>query len=124
MIVHFQRRIVKTLMEAIHVNATKDIRKTATNVKVIYFVSICQSTYRYHFKSFFYQLRNYELFISDINECEANIAGCSQICENADGGYSCGCYFGFTLDDDRSHCIQGLNFHTYLHILQPQMVLL
>lgn len=101
------------LMEAIHVNATKDIRKTATHVKVIYFVSIRHSTYRYHFKSLL-QLRNYELFISDINECEANIAGCSQICENADGGYSCGCYFGFTLGDDRSHCNKGLCVHICL----------
>lgn len=78
-----------------------------------------------------YHLQNYELFISDINECKTEIAGCNQICVNADGGYSCGCYRGFTLDDDRSHCNKGLCvdicvscniecFYSYTYILLKQ----
>ncbi|XP_055997526.1 fibrillin-2-like isoform X2 [Ostrea edulis] len=40
----------------------------------------------------------------DIDECKTPIHGCSQKCENADGGYSCLCFFGFTLKDDRKTC--------------------
>ncbi|XP_048727085.2 uncharacterized protein LOC125645542 [Ostrea edulis] len=40
----------------------------------------------------------------DIDECKTPIHGCSQKCENADGGYSCLCFFGFTLQDDRKTC--------------------
>ncbi|XP_048727704.2 mucin-4-like isoform X2 [Ostrea edulis] len=40
----------------------------------------------------------------DIDECGANIDGCSQICSNVNGSYDCDCHFGFSLNDDRKTC--------------------
>ena len=33
----------------------------------------------------------------DINECSMNNGGCSQLCINANGNYSCSCYSGYEL---------------------------
>ena len=121
-------------MEVTHANATRDMRKKATNAKVTYFVSIRHLTFRCYFfpRHKIKLIINYKImFISDINECKTEIAGCNQICINADGGYSCGCYRGFTLDDDRSHCNKGLCvdicvscniecFYSYTYILLKQ----
>lgn len=43
----------------------------------------------------------------DINECTSGVAGCSQGCDNKDGGFNCECEFGYTLDDDRKTCVVG-----------------
>lgn len=40
----------------------------------------------------------------DVNECEYDYHGCSQLCKNANGTYSCGCYAGFALMADTKTC--------------------
>ena len=34
----------------------------------------------------------------DINECNTNNGGCSQVCNNQDGSFTCSCNSGFTLE--------------------------
>ena len=41
---------------------------------------------------------------SDIDECEAADAVCSQICINILGSYKCGCEEGYILSPDNSTC--------------------
>ena len=40
----------------------------------------------------------------DINECEEGQHGCSHICENTLGSYSCLCFSGFRLSEDHLFC--------------------
>ena len=41
---------------------------------------------------------------SDINECSSGTHNCSQVCVNNDGGFSCSCYEGYRLGNDRISC--------------------
>lgn len=41
---------------------------------------------------------------SDINECALMTNPCQMICNNTEGGYSCSCGPGFTLNRDNSTC--------------------
>lgn len=43
-------------------------------------------------------------FISDINECVNNNAGCDHECANELGSYRCSCKTGYTLAPDRHTC--------------------
>lgn len=45
--------------------------------------------------------------MADFDECAAGSDGCSQTCTNVDGGFNCGCEFGFSLGDDRKSCQKG-----------------
>lgn len=36
---------------------------------------------------------------NDVDECEAGLHRCSQICTNYNGSYACSCREGFTLSD-------------------------
>lgn len=45
--------------------------------------------------------------VADFDECAAGSDGCSQTCTNVDGGFNCGCEFGFSLGDDRKSCQKG-----------------
>ncbi|XP_074155701.1 growth arrest-specific protein 6 isoform X2 [Sminthopsis crassicaudata] len=40
----------------------------------------------------------------DINECNHQNGGCSQICYNEDGGFSCGCHSGYNLLPNNRTC--------------------
>ena len=40
----------------------------------------------------------------DINECDENNGGCSQICNNIEGSYECSCRNGYELDIDGQNC--------------------
>jgi hypothetical protein len=42
--------------------------------------------------------------ISDTNECEENIDGCSQNCRNMPGSFRCGCDPGYQLGNDSRTC--------------------
>ena len=41
---------------------------------------------------------------ADINECNINNGGCSDICENTVGSYQCRCNQGFVLQSDGQTC--------------------
>jgi hypothetical protein len=41
----------------------------------------------------------------DVDECANGAADCSQLCANKDGGYTCGCVAGYSLDTDGRSCI-------------------
>ena len=45
------------------------------------------------------------LLLTDINECEEGISGCSQLCNNTVGGYFCSCMAGYSLLEDGSNCV-------------------
>lgn len=40
----------------------------------------------------------------DVNECNQNNHGCSHLCINTEGSYSCSCYGGYVLEDDGRTC--------------------
>lgn len=44
------------------------------------------------------------LLFTDINECTADIDGCSQVCINMNGSFICGCNEGYTLNEDGRTC--------------------
>ncbi len=43
-------------------------------------------------------------YLVDINECNTNNGGCSQVCTNTDGSLMCSCNSGFMLADDLTTC--------------------
>ena len=45
--------------------------------------------------------------LSDINECDEQISGCSQVCTNNPGSFNCSCYQGYTYDSGTNTCTQG-----------------
>ena len=53
--------------------------------------------------------------LTDINECEEGISGCSQLCNNTVGGYFCSCMAGYSLLEDGTHT--HTHTHTILQIL-------
>ncbi|KAK3736413.1 hypothetical protein RRG08_003461, partial [Elysia crispata] len=40
----------------------------------------------------------------DIDECQTQNGGCSQVCENRRGGFHCKCLDGFSIERDRTRC--------------------
>lgn len=42
----------------------------------------------------------------DVDECDTNNGGCSQVCLNRPGNYSCECRTGYILSDDKSSCLE------------------
>ena len=44
------------------------------------------------------------LSIPDINECDANNGGCTQVCVNKAGSFECQCNSGYELEDDNKAC--------------------
>ena len=44
------------------------------------------------------------LFHPDIDECSDRTDGCSQICTNTVGSFTCGCNTGFQLNSDGATC--------------------
>ena len=44
------------------------------------------------------------IFVADSDECTLGNGGCSHICTNTDGSYSCGCPSGFKLGLDGRTC--------------------
>ena len=45
------------------------------------------------------------LFNADIDECSENTDGCSQMCNNTEGSFTCGCNNSYLLDSDGITCI-------------------
>ena len=44
------------------------------------------------------------LFTVDVDECEEEIDGCDQICNNTEGSFFCSCMMGYSLADDQFNC--------------------
>ena len=61
---------------------------------------------------------------SDINECQENTDGCSQMCSNTIGSYVCSCYAGYRLSLDRHSCIgmSGIRLETDLSLLDFSLI--
>ena len=60
-------------------------------------------------------IMNPPLFI-DINECATNNGGCSQVCLNTEGSYSCHCYLGYGLGPNNHTCNGMHTTHVYMFI--------
>ena len=43
-------------------------------------------------------------YYTEMNECDTDNGGCSQLCTNRDGDFVCSCNAGFTLLDDNINC--------------------
>ena len=54
-------------------------------------------------------------FSIDVDECEEDISGCSQTCNNSIGLFTCGCQEGYFLSDDEKSCISK---HVVANILK------
>ena len=46
----------------------------------------------------------YNMFNSDIAECDEDNGGCEQICTNTEGSYECSCRNGYVLDGNGHNC--------------------
>ena len=42
--------------------------------------------------------------IADVNQCDVDNGGCSQMCTNTDGSFNCSCNSGYLLDSDGLTC--------------------
>lgn len=49
-------------------------------------------------------MTNYLCPFSDINECERNISGCSHVCTDISGSFSCSCPDGYKLTTNQKTC--------------------
>ena len=49
------------------------------------------------------------LMPADINECEANVAGCEHSCNNFHRGYNCTCEDGYALSRDGHSCLGNVD---------------
>ena len=66
-------------------------------------------------------------YSSDIDECLVGISGCTQICKNTSGGFTCSCNTGYELSSDNKTCIRKLsilNSRTHVTILITSLQLL
>ena len=43
-------------------------------------------------------------YLIDINECSEGVSGCSQLCVNTIGSYTCSCQDGYELSNDNQTC--------------------
>ena len=50
------------------------------------------------------QQQSYFCIVSDINECDKDNGGCSQICNNTAGSFECKCRTGYDLDANGLTC--------------------
>ena len=70
----------------------------------------------YHISTHVYMF-TYAFFSSDTNECSDNNGGCSDICTNTPGSFTCGCPSGFELNSGGSGCIGEYHTkHTHMFI--------
>ncbi|XP_021380367.1 prolow-density lipoprotein receptor-related protein 1-like [Mizuhopecten yessoensis] len=60
-----------------------------------------------------YQLSDDQKGCRDVDECENNNGGCSQLCDNKDGSHSCSCVHGYTKNGSLCHAQEP---HPYLVI--------
>ena len=42
---------------------------------------------------------------TDRDECALGINGCSQICTNTNGSYTCSCYLGYQISSNNRTCV-------------------
>ena len=61
---------------------------------------------------------------TDINECATNNGGCSQVCLNTEGSYSCDCYTGYELGPNNHTCKGISTVHVYMFIHMCSMIII
>lgn len=56
----------------------------------------------------------------DVDECATNNGGCSQVCLNRPGNFSCECRTGYVLSADKSSCLEVVSAVThYCPAIEP-----
>ena len=60
--------------------------------------------------------------ISDIDECQINMAGCAHSCYNTIGSFTCDCMPGYALDNDDSTCNGKRERQSSFYILDPVLL--
>ena len=63
----------------------------------------CNGEYQFYDHNTAYE----SILITDINECDEDISGCTQKCHNTLGSYYCACYTGYKLTSDNQSCTGG-----------------
>ena len=60
-------------------------------------------------------MRHQFTLLIDINECDDDNGGCSQICSNTDGSFDCECYNGYDFTENSTTLCIGTfkNFNNY-----------
>ena len=64
------------------------------------------------------------VYLIDIDECEERIAGCNQLCVNANGSFECLCQNGYELLDDNRTCVGKCLYTQELYIAIPRVSLI
>ena len=49
-------------------------------------------------------IRTFPYYIVDRNECNARTHDCQQKCLNEYGSFSCSCFYGYQLNNDKKTC--------------------
>ena len=49
------------------------------------------------------------ILLADIDECSEGISGCSHLCINTVGSYSCSCHNGYQYGSDNHSCLGKIN---------------
>ena len=57
----------------------------------------------------------------DINECLLGTTGCTQICNNTVGSYTCSCNTGLTLNADNQTCVGKHNIFSLISMYKLQV---
>ena len=47
----------------------------------------------------------YASITTDIDECKKSNDVCDHICTNTNGSYQCSCHDGYSLEENKSHCV-------------------
>ena len=66
----------------------------------------------------------YVFITTDVNECADDISGCSDICNNTEGSYSCGCPIGYQLANDLHNCSGEFRSNSTLLLLLYIIIIL
>ena len=70
-------------------------------------IDLLKINQKHHYNAFyvnFFTFCSITNCITDIDECDGDVHGCSDICNNNEGSYTCACESGYQLGNDDRTC--------------------